>query len=305
MVENREQTNTENSAEDLKNALNESAAANAVQNAEKDSECDASAACSAEKTEGATEKAEGAARSKIDIKQKVIEYSMRTLVLVIGLVIMSFGVGLSIQATLGTSPISSIPTVLYYITKLSVGTTTIIFNTLIVILQIIILRRRFRLIQLLQIPVCVVFGLLCDVSLSCLGAVTPQQYWAQWLICIAGILLVAIGVSFEVAANVMTLAGEGLALSVCKVAPKIKFGYAKVMCDCSFVIIAAAISLIFLHGLQGVREGTIAAAIFVGLIAKQLNKVTIPLANKFFALSAKHKNNESGVAVQHSTAKGN
>ncbi len=56
----------------------------------------------------------------------------------------------------------------------------------------------------------------------------------------------------------------------------------KVICDCTFVIIATALSFIFLRELQGVREGTLAAAIFVGLIAKQLNKFIVPAADFLF-----------------------
>lgn len=70
---------------------------------------------------------------------------------------MSFGVAFSINAELGTSPVSSIPYVTSEISGLSVGTTTIIVNTIIVLLQIVVLRRRFKLIRLLLIPVCVVF----------------------------------------------------------------------------------------------------------------------------------------------------
>lgn len=239
-----------------------------------------SLSCENAETFEANEQAEK--KSKVNIKSKVIEYIKRCIVLCIGLVIMSFGVGLSIKASLGTSPISSVPTVLYRITGLSVGTTTIIVNTIIVLVQIVLLRKRFKIFQLLQIPVCVVFGLLCDVSLSCLEGVAPTQYWSQWLICIAGIILVAVGVSFEVAANVVTLAGEGLALSLCVLLPKVKFGYMKVFCDCLLVVIAVALSLIFLPKLEDVREGTLAAAIFVGLIAKQLSKITVPVANFIF-----------------------
>ncbi len=66
---------------------------------------------------------------------------------------MAFGVAFSINAELGTSPVSSIPYVTSLISGLTVGTTTIIVNTVIVLLQIVVLRRHFRLIRLLQIPV--------------------------------------------------------------------------------------------------------------------------------------------------------
>lgn len=215
-------------------------------------------------------------------KQTVAEYIKRTLVLVVGLFIMSFGVALSVKAELGTSPISSVPCVLNIITGLSVGTTTIIANTIIVLIQIPILRRKFKPWSLLQIAVCVVFGLLTDLAMLCVDNITLTAYWQQWLVCIAGIVLVALGVSFEVTANVMTLAGEGLVMALCTVLPKVKFGYMKVAVDVSLVVIAVALSFIFLHNLQGVREGTAAAAIFVGLLSKQFSKVVGPPGRKFF-----------------------
>lgn len=221
-------------------------------------------------------------------KKTVAEYIKRCIFLIVGLCIMVVGVVLSIKAALGTSPISSIPYVLNLITGLTVGTTTIIVNTLIVLLQIVLLRKRFKLIQLLQIPVCIVFGLMTDAAMELLGWVVVHTYWQQWLVCIAGIIFVAFGVSFEVTAKVVTLPGEGMALALCQLIP-VKFGYVKIMVDVSLVVIAGALSLIFLHGLQGVREGTVAAAIFVGMLARQLNRFMIPFGQKFFRSSEKKK----------------
>ena len=47
---------------------------------------------------------------------------------------------------------------------------------------------------------------------------------------------------------------------------------------------AAALSFAFLHRLQGVREGTVAAAVFVGLIARGFNRFLVPLGNKLYAI---------------------
>ena len=151
--------------------------------------------------------------------RSVAEYIKRYIFLVVGLAIMSFGVAFSINAELGTSPVSSIPYVTSEISGLSVGTTTIIVNTIIVLLQIVVLRRRFKLIRLLQIPVCVVFGLLIDVAGLCIEAVVPDNYFMQWLLCVCGIVLVAVGVAFEMSAGVLTLAGEGLVQALCMSMP--------------------------------------------------------------------------------------
>lgn len=71
----------------------------------------------------------------------------------------------------------------------------------------------------------------------------------------------------------IVLAGEGVVLAICKVFPKVKFGYMKVGFDVTLVIIACILSLSFTGQLQGVREGTVAAALLVGMLAKQLGKL--------------------------------
>ena len=204
-------------------------------------------------------------------KRNAASLVKRYLFLCVGLCIMAFGVAFSIEANLGTSPISSLPYVTSLLTPLSVGNTTILMHCVFILIQIMILRKRYEPVQLMQLPVAFLFGYLTDFAVWVLDKVTYKTYWQQWLLCVIGILLVAIGVSFEVTANVVTLAGEGVVLAICKVCP-IKFGYMKVGFDVTLVVISCILSLVFLGGLHGVREGTIAAAIFVGLIAKEINR---------------------------------
>lgn len=204
----------------------------------------------------------------------------RSLLLCVGLFIMAFGVAFSIKAGLGTSPISSLPYVVSQFTPLSVGTATIVMHIVLILLQILLLRRQYDPVQLFQLPVALVFGVLTDFSVWALRGITVGTYPAQWLLCVVGILLVGIGVSFEVTANVVTLAGEGMVLAVCK-AFRVKFANAKVGFDVTLVLIACLLSLIFLHQLSGVREGTVAAAIFVGLTAKQVNRPMKRFAQRY------------------------
>lgn len=197
----------------------------------------------------------------------------RYLLLFAGLSIMAFGVAFSIKASLGTSPISSIPYVVSLFAPLTVGTATIVMHCVFILLQILILRRNYHPIQLMQLPVAVFFGYLTDFGVWAVRGIHCSTYWQQWIVCLIGILLVAAGVSLEVKAGVVVLAGEGVVLAICKVLPKIKFGYMKVGFDVTLVVIACVLSLGFTGRLQGVREGTVAAALLVGLIAKQLGKL--------------------------------
>ena len=86
----------------------------------------------------------------------------------------------------------------------------------------------------------------------------------------SGVVLVAVGGwLWEVIAGVVTLAGGGFILAVCQVTA-IPFGNMKVGFDLTLVAISVVLSLGFLHGLYGVQEGTVAAAVLVGLTAKKL-----------------------------------
>ena len=135
-------------------------------------------------------------------------------------------------------------------------------------------------IQLIQLPVALVFGTLTDAAVWAIQGISVQGYAARWLVCAVEILLVGIGVSFEVTANVVTLAGEGVVLAVCRAFgtpfPKTKVGF-----DVTLVLIASTLSLLFLHRLEGVREGTVAAAILVGMVAKQVNRPMQRFSRRF------------------------
>ena len=199
----------------------------------------------------------------------------RTLLLCIALGVMAVGVALSIKADLGTSPISSVPYVVSLMSEMSVGTATILINAILLVGEILIMRRQFQPIQLLQLAVVTLFGWLIDLCLWGLDGLTYADYGQQWMICIAGIIILGIGVSLEVTANLIPLPGEGLILSICTVLP-IKFGNMKVITDVSLVLVAVLLSFAFLSGLYGVREGTIAAAICVGLVPKTVSRLIGP-----------------------------
>lgn len=205
-------------------------------------------------------------------KQQTSSVFKRILILLIGLAVMAFGVAFSIKASLGTSPISSVPYVISLLTPLTVGTATIAMHCVFILLQILILRKNYHPIQLTQLLVAFFFGYLTDFAVWAVRNVSCQTYFQQWIVCLIGIVLVAVGVSMEVKAGLVVLAGEGIVLAICQVTP-VKFGYMKVGFDVTLVVISCVLSLAFTHTLQGVREGTVAAALMVGLIARQLGKL--------------------------------
>lgn len=214
------------------------------------------------------------------MKTTCSSYVRRYAMLCLGLLIMAFGVAFSIKAGLGTSPISSLPYALSQFTPLSVGTATIAMHITLIALQILLLRRQYDPIQLMQLPVALIFGSLTDLSVWVLRDLPVPSYPAQWALCAVGILLVGLGVSFEVNAHAVTLAGEGMVLAVCQVFHT-KFSNTKISFDVTLVVLSCILSLGFLGHLAGVREGTVAAAILVGMTAKQFNRPLGRFAKKF------------------------
>ncbi len=83
---------------------------------------------------------------------------VRISVYIFGLFIMAIGVALSVRSNLGVSPVSSIPYTMTCVWGMEMGKATILFHIALVLLQILLLRREFHPVQLLQIVAGVVFG---------------------------------------------------------------------------------------------------------------------------------------------------
>lgn len=200
------------------------------------------------------------------------ELVKRYAIFLLGLYINSLGISFITKASLGTSPISSVPYVLSLGFVPTLGQFTVAFNLLLIVLQILILGKRFKKSSLLQIPVTVLFGCFIDWSMALLFWVKPEIYLIQILYLAAGCAVLGFGVYLEVAADVVMLPGEAFVKAV-TLRFQTDFGLTKVCFDASMAGSAAVISLLLFHQLRGVREGTIMAALAVGFIAKLFGMV--------------------------------
>ena len=151
------------------------------------------------------------------------------------------------------------------------GEFTIALSLLLILLQIALLGKKFKKASLLQIPVSIVFGYFIDWSMLLLEWVNPQEYLMKILFLLIGCVILGFGVFLEVAADVVMLPGEAFVQAV-TIRFRTDFGITKVCFDASMAGSALVISLILFHGVIGVREGTIVAALTVGLIAKLFGK---------------------------------
>ena len=196
----------------------------------------------------------------------------RYIIFLVGLFVNSLGVSLITKANLGTSPISSIPYVLSLNFPLTLGNFTIIFSILLIILQLFILRKNFKLEHLLQIPISILFGDFIDLTMLLFSFVNPTAYIAKLIYLLIGCVILGFGVYMEVLADVAMLPGESFVRAIVQTWHR-EFGSTKVCFDVSMAVIAAALSFILAHRLDGVREGTVIAALLVGFIARQFGRL--------------------------------
>lgn len=191
----------------------------------------------------------------------------RYLVFALGIITMSLGVAISVLANLGTAPISTLPTVLSFTGIGTVGGLTIVLNVIFMALQIAVLRRRYKWIQLLQLPAALLFGSTIDVWLWVLRDVAPEAYWQQGLLTVIGTIVLGIGVWVQVTPRVLMVPGEGLVQAITDVSKR-RFGNVKVAFDVTLVTLSTVLSLVLFHELLGVREGTVFGALMVGNVVK-------------------------------------
>lgn len=199
------------------------------------------------------------------------ELIKRYIFLLAGLFVNGLGVSFITKAGLGTSPITSIPYTLSLGFTPTVGMFTLVFNLFLVILQVILLRRNFQLQNLLQLPIIALFSFFIDLTMSLLGFMQPETYAMKVVSLIVGCLILGFGVFMEMVANVAMLPGEATVRAVSDVFST-DFGKTKIAFDSSMTVIAAILSFIMFRHLDGVREGTIVAAILVGFIARLFKK---------------------------------
>lgn len=210
------------------------------------------------------------------------EVLKRYLLFIVSLFFIALGVAFTKKSLLGVSPISSVPNILSCkFTEVSLGTWLIIWNFILIAAQILILRKDFELIQLLQIPLSLVFGYFTDFGMWCVSAIDVNSYTMQLLMVVIGVIVLAFGVALSVIANVVMNSGEAFVKTVADKLNK-KFGNVKVVVDVSNVALSIVLSLIFFNGaIVGAREGTLITAIFTGMVVKVFSKVLTEPVNKF------------------------
>ncbi len=189
----------------------------------------------------------------------------RLFVYVLGMFILALGVGISVKSDLGVSPVNSIPYVLSLVTGLEQGfLTTVIFCSYILI-QIVLLRKNFKIIQLFQVACATLFGYFVTLCNKLLFFPSPETYPLKVCLALVSVILIAGGIFLYLCADLIPQPAEGLCLAIEKVFGW-KYSSIKTVFDCTVVCIAVLISFFIKGEVLGVREGTLIAMLAVGKV---------------------------------------
>lgn len=192
----------------------------------------------------------------------------------LGLFIAAMGVALSTKAGLGTSPVASLP----YTVSLMSGVLTFggwlnALSVTQIAIQVILLKGHCKYIEIfLQTVLAFVYGYLTDFSCYLIRGLSVSSYLMQLICMVASCFVLALGIWVQLKGNVALLPGEAMNRAISQVTGK-KYTNIKIFFDALYIILSAILCMIFLGGLKGVREGSIIAALAVGMIIKGYEKI--------------------------------
>jgi uncharacterized membrane protein YczE len=211
------------------------------------------------------------------LKQVIKNYAL----FLIGLFIASMGVALSAKAGLGTSPVASVPYSVSLVNHtLTFGWWLNMWSVLQIAVQIALLRKKCKPVEIIiQTVLAFVYGYLTDFSCKLISGLQANNYIMQFALMILSCFVLGFGIWIQFKGGVAMLPGEAMNRAISEVTGK-KYENIKIFFDVLYIVVAAAICFIFVGKLEGVREGSIIAAVLIGNIIKLYNSLYNKLTRK-------------------------
>ena len=199
----------------------------------------------------------------------------------IGLFIASMGVAFSTKAGLGTSPVASVPYSVSLVSSLfSFGGWLNLLSVIQILTQIAVLKGRCNYAEIaVQTVLAFVYGYLTNLSVWLIRGLIVTSYPAQFIFMLLGCVILALGIWIQFKGGVAMLPGEAMNRAISKVTGR-RYENVKIIFDIFYIAVSAVICLVFIGRLEGVREGSIIAALAVGSIIKLYNRIFEELTKK-------------------------
>lgn len=189
-----------------------------------------------------------------------------------GVFLSGTGIALLVKANIGSSSVASFSYVCTCIwPAVSLGTFTFLLNLALFCAQFVVERGSFTPEKLLQLVPTAMMGLAADVNMYLMRGAAPSGYPQQVFALLAGCLMFALSISLMVASRLILMPMDTLITLLSRKSHR-AWGNVKTTLDMGLLLLAVLLSLGFLGRIEGVREGTIVAAVCVGQFCRLLQR---------------------------------
>lgn len=190
------------------------------------------------------------------------------------------GAALTLKGAIGVGAWDALAATVSNIAIIPVGTVGMCFNFLCIVVEVAVLKKEFRKIQLLQIPLSFLLGVIVNfVFYNLLGSFTIDNYAIQMVFLVGGLVLGSFGVGCVMIIDMVTFPLEGACMAISEKTGK-KFHVLRQLVDVLSVVVVLLLVLVWPQPLE-VREGTIIGVLIFGPLMGIFMKVLNPTFKRY------------------------
>ncbi len=187
----------------------------------------------------------------------------RSLFVLIGVILVSFGASLTLKAAVGVGAWDAVSQSVSLLTGIKVGTFAMFLNGSCVVGQLLVLHKNFNISRVLQIGVAILLGVFVNFFYYDLfGSLVLDTYWIRLVTFIIAIIILSFAVAAVMVIDVVTFPLEALCMVV---ANKTGWNFSKLRqwVDIISIIFSLGVTFLLTQPLV-VREGTVIGMLLFG-----------------------------------------
>lgn len=178
-------------------------------------------------------------------------------------VLVALGISLMLKAAVGVGAFDAMTQSVSRLSGIRIGTVAMLFNLIFVAGQLAVIKGKFGLGQLLQIPLVILIGMLVNFFYyDLLAPFEFQSYLLSLAVFLVAIVMASFSVSVVTALNLVTFPIESFCMVLSK---KITLKFSTIRQLFDVICIGVSLGLTFLFGMDSsVREGTVIGMLLFG-----------------------------------------
>jgi uncharacterized membrane protein YczE len=214
------------------------------------------------------------------MSDKMKKFIKQIIVLTLCVIITAFGATLTMKASLGVGAIDAAMLSISKILFIKVGTIAMLFNLTCIVLQMTFLKKEFKPLQLLQIGVAVLLGIVVNFFFyNIFAEFQVSSYVYRLIILLSGYVIISFVVSIIMSMNIVSMPLEGLCLVLSK-KTSVNFGKLRQYVDVISICLVIILTLVLKVELT-LREGTVLGMVIFGPMMDKFMRIIKPKLIKY------------------------